>query len=73
MELAGITGGKFFRAKNYKELKAIYSEIDALEKTEFDIKIFSNYTDLYLYFLFPAIILLIMVFLLEKTYFIRVP
>ena len=73
MELSAITDGKFFRAKNRKELKEIYSLIDSMEKTEFDIKIFSNYKDLYPYFLFPAIMLLLLVFLLEKTYFMRIP
>ena len=73
MEIANITEGKFFRAKNRKDLKKIYSLIDSMEKTEFDIKIFSNYTDLYPYFLYPAIILLLLVFLLEKTYFLRIP
>ena len=73
MEISNITGGKFFRAKNKKDLKEIYSLIDSMEKTEFDIKIFSNYTDLYPYFLFPSIILLLLVFLLEKTYFMRIP
>ncbi|MEA3306994.1 MAG: VWA domain-containing protein [Elusimicrobiota bacterium] len=73
MEIANITGGKFFRAKNHKDLREIYSLIDSLEKTEFDIKIFSNYKDLYPYFLFPAIILLVLVFLLERTYFMKIP
>lgn len=73
MEIADTTGGKFFRAKNRKDLKEIYSLIDSMEKTEFDIKIFSNYTDLYPYFLFPAILLLLLIFLVEKTYFLRIP
>ena len=73
MEISNITEGKFFRAKNRKDLREIYSLIDSMEKTEFDVKIFSNYTDLYPYFLFPAIILLLMVFLLEKTYFMKIP
>ena len=73
MEISNTTGGKFFRATNQKDLKEIYSLIDSMEKTEFDIKIYSNYTDLYPYFLFPAIILLTLVFLLERTYFMRIP
>ncbi|MCG2726289.1 MAG: VWA domain-containing protein [Elusimicrobia bacterium] len=73
MEISNTTGGKFFRAKSHKDLEEIYSLIDSLEKTEFDIRIFSNYRDLYPYFLFPAIALLLIVFLLEKTYFMRIP
>ncbi|MBU2530564.1 MAG: VWA domain-containing protein, partial [Elusimicrobia bacterium] len=73
MEISNTTEGKFFRAKNQNDLKEIYSLIDSMEKTEFDIKIYSNYRDLYPYFLFPAIILLLLIFLLERTYFMRIP
>jgi len=72
-EIADITGGEFYRAKNYAELDTIYSRIDALEKTKFEAKTFTSYTDLYLYFLAPALALLTALYLLERTYFRTIP
>ncbi len=72
-EIAGLTGGEFYRAKNYMELDKIYGRIDSLEKTKFEAKTYTNYTDLYLYFLAPALALLALLFILERTYFRTVP
>lgn len=33
-EIAGMTGGKYYRAKSKKELETIYAEIDLLEKSK---------------------------------------
>jgi Ca-activated chloride channel family protein len=41
-EIAKATGGKYFRAQNAEELEAIYEEIDALEKSEVQIEVFSR-------------------------------
>ena len=35
--VAALTGGRYFRATNADKLKEIYREIDALEKTEFNV------------------------------------
>ena len=35
--IAELTDGRYFRATNMKKLKEIYAEIDALEKTEFNV------------------------------------
>ena len=72
-EIAGLTGGEFYRAKNYMELDKIYGRIDSLEKTKFEAKTYTNYADLYLYFLAPALALLALLFVLERTYFRTVP
>jgi len=72
-EIAGLTGGEFYRAKNYAELDNIYARIDSLEKTKFEAKTYTNYADLYLYFLAPALALLGLLFVLERTYFRTVP
>jgi Ca-activated chloride channel family protein len=44
--IAEATGGRFFRAQDSQSLKAIYAEIDALEKTEVAEERFFHYTDL---------------------------
>ncbi|MCM2267207.1 MAG: VWA domain-containing protein [Elusimicrobiales bacterium] len=72
-EIAGLTGGEFYRAKSYTELEKIYSRIDSLEKTKFEVKTYTSYTDLYLYFLLPALALLGLLYVLERTYFRTVP
>jgi len=73
MEVADRTGGEFYRAGNFIELQKIYERINALEKTKFEVKTLANYTDLYLLFLIPALILSAAVFILEKTYLRTIP
>ena len=53
-EIANITGGQFFRATDNKSLLKIYEEIDALERTEIEVKEYQNYTELYSWFTIPA-------------------
>ncbi|MBI5745228.1 MAG: VWA domain-containing protein [Elusimicrobia bacterium] len=72
-EISSITGGEFYRAKNYNELEGIYAKIDSLEKTKFEAKTYTSYTDLYLYLLGPALALLAALYVLERTYFRTVP
>ncbi len=72
-EIAAITNGEFYRAKNYVELERIYAKIDSLEKTKFEVKTYTDYTDLYMRFLAPALALLALLYLLERTYFRTVP
>ena len=55
--IANKTGGKFFRATDIKALESIYKEIDALERSEIEVKEYSNYTEIYIWILFPALIL----------------
>ena len=73
MEVAGLTGGEFYRAGNFFELQKIYAKIDALEKTRFEVKTYTSYSDLYLLFLVPALLLAALVFVLEKTYLRTIP
>ncbi|MFA6433084.1 MAG: VWA domain-containing protein [Elusimicrobiales bacterium] len=73
MEISDRTGGEFYRAGNFPELQKIYERIDALEKTKFEVKTFSSYTDLYPFFLVPALLLAAAVFILEKTYLRTIP
>ncbi|MBI4802969.1 MAG: VWA domain-containing protein [Elusimicrobia bacterium] len=73
LELAARTGGEFYRAENYAELQQIYDRIDSLEKTKFEVKSHTNYTDVYLVFLAPAMALLLLLFILEKTFLRTIP
>jgi len=54
--IAKQTGGQYFRATNTEGLKQIYSTINELERTEVEIKVFTQYRELYGYLLIPALL-----------------
>lgn len=66
-KIAHETGGKFFMAKNAKDMRSIYDMIDTLEKTENETPIFSSYWDIFIPFVW-AIIGLLMVELVFSTF-----
>ncbi|MDR0291649.1 MAG: VWA domain-containing protein [Elusimicrobium sp.] len=72
-EIAGITGGKYFRAYDNAGLENIYSEIDKLEKTEFKNLAMVDYDDVYEPFLVLALIFLCVAFVFDKLIFMRLP
>ncbi|MDB9722434.1 VWA domain-containing protein [Candidatus Marinimicrobia bacterium] len=51
------TNGQYYRATNLSGLEQIYNTIDTLEKTEIEIKEFTQYKELFGWFLIPALIL----------------
>ncbi len=72
-EVAYITGGKYFRAMDAAKLRAIYDEIDQLEKTEVEELGYFEYTELFGWFLGAGMILLLLEILLKNTWLLRVP
>lgn len=46
--IADLTGGKYFRATGNRALEQVFAEIDALEKTQMDVKVFSHTEDDYM-------------------------
>jgi Ca-activated chloride channel homolog len=66
-KLAGIGGGRYFRASNSKELAEIYDIIDKAEKRDIKVKEFFHFKELYLYFLIPAMILILLELTLKMT------
>ena len=69
--IAKQTGGQYFRATNTEGLKEIYSTINALERTEVEIKVFTQYRELYGWLLIPALALGLGGNLLGRLYFRR--
>ncbi len=67
--IASETEGKYFRATNNTKLKAIYNEIDKLEKTKIEEFKYYNYQELYRDLVFIALGLLIFEFILRNTLF----
>ncbi len=72
-KMADITKGVFFVAEDVENLEEIYKIIDGLEKTKVDVKSWSEYNELYLWFLTPALILLGIYVVLSNTRFLRIP
>jgi len=72
-KIADIGGGKYFRATDTERLAEIYEIIDQAEKTEVKVKEFFHFRELYLYFLFPALALLVLEILLKATILRTVP
>ena len=58
-EIAGITNGQYFRATDEAALDSIYRRIDELEKTEVEVKTYTNYTPRHLPLLLLAITLFV--------------
>ena len=68
-QIADITGGKYFRARDNNELTQIYQQIDKLEKVKIAVTQFHKKTERYLVVAIIALILLSLEFLLSNTIF----
>ncbi len=66
-KIAQITGGQYFRANNTHKLEEIYQQIDKMEKTKFKQHREVIYKEEYRTFVFWALILLVVAFLLKNT------
>lgn len=65
IEIADAGNGKYVRANNTQVgLRLIFEEIAQLEKSEFESKTFTDYEDRFQYLLAPALLLLILEFLI---------
>ena len=69
--IANQTGGAYFRATNNQALEEIYSTIDELERTEVEIKVYTQYQELYGWLFIPALLLGVGGNILERYIFRR--
>jgi len=67
--IATETEGKYFRATDNSKLKAIYNEINKLEKTKIEEFKYYNYQEKYRLLVLISLGLLVLEFLLKKTIF----
>jgi Ca-activated chloride channel family protein len=58
--IAQLTGGEYFRAKDNKTLRAIYAQIDQLEKTKIRVREYSKRTEHFMPFLLAALACLLL-------------
>jgi Ca-activated chloride channel family protein len=66
-KIAGITGGKYFRATDNEKLKSIYEQIDKLEKAKIDVTQYHKKTEWFLPFAVIALFFLLTEFILKNT------
>jgi len=71
--IASTTDGAYFRATNNNKLREIYQEIDQLEKTRLDVKLFSKKKEEYFPFLLAALLILLSEVFLRYTLFRTIP
>jgi Ca-activated chloride channel family protein len=71
--IAEQTGGKYFRATDNLKLKAIYQEIDQLEKTKIEVTQFRRHKEEYYSAAMLAGIFLLLEILLSQTYLRKIP
>ena len=72
-QIAAITDAKYYRATDTEELRGIYAEINTLEKSDVEILNFVRYREILVWFLVPALLLILLELILSNTVFRRLP
>ncbi|MEO6033672.1 MAG: VWA domain-containing protein [Verrucomicrobiota bacterium] len=72
-KVAERTGGKYFRADNSENLRKIYAEIDRLEKTDFEVKKFQQYEELFGWVILGGLFVLFLEIILSQTVWRKLP
>jgi Ca-activated chloride channel homolog len=72
-EIAGETGGKYFRAKDNAGLENIYKEIDGLEKSKVEISTITRYTEKFFPYTMIALAFLLLELVLRFSVFKKFP
>jgi Ca-activated chloride channel family protein len=72
-EIATVSGGRYFRARDTDALRRIYAEIDRLERTPVRARRYVRYTEWYLPFLLLGSAVLVLEWLFRATRWGRVP
>ena len=72
-QIASLTKGEYFRATDEKALAQIYKQIDEMEKTRVKVKEYTQYAELFPYFLWMGLGLVMMETALGNTLLKRIP
>jgi len=72
-DIAEMTGGRYFRATDNSKLRAVYQEIDQLEKTKISVKEFNNKSETYFIFALLAFVFLLTEILIRNTWMRTLP
>lgn len=71
--IAEMTGGRYFRATDKEKLKAIYDEINRMERSKVEVSEHVAYHELFLEWLLGALGLLLLEFILTSLILKRIP
>ena len=67
MEISESTSGKYFRVKGSQgEIPKIVNQLKDMEKKDFEDRVFTDYADQFQYFLFVALLLLLLEFFISE-------
>ncbi len=72
-KIAELTGGQYFRATDTESLKAIYDQIDKLEKVKIEEKGYRQYEEYFDKVLLVALLVLLIEVVLGRTVFLKIP
>jgi Ca-activated chloride channel family protein len=72
-KIAQTTGGQYYRADNAERFRGIYAEIDKLEKTEAVINKYTQFKELFPWWVACGLVLLLSEIALGQTVFRRLP
>jgi len=72
-QISGRTGGKYYRADKTETLRAIYDEIDRLEKTEVQVKKYQRYREMFPFVVLPGLAALLLEIILNHTVWRKLP
>lgn len=72
-KIAESTGGRYFRAVDKDSLTQVFRTIDGLEKTRLSVKSYTHYFEMFRYFMWPGLGLLLGEAVLTRTRFRYIP
>ena len=72
-DIASMTGGQYYRARNLRELQGIYESIDELEKSDIEVNIIRQTEDIYSRYLPWGIVCLLLAWMLRHFVFKIIP
>ena len=72
-KMAETSGGKYFNARDTRTLAAVYAEIDRLEKTLTEGRMYTEYRELYQWFMLPGLAIVVAGMVLSCTRFRSLP
>jgi Ca-activated chloride channel homolog len=72
-KIANMTNGKYYRADTSDTLKKIYADIDRLEKTDTELKKYTQYNELFEWVILSGLFLLLLEIILSHTIWRKLP
>lgn len=72
-KIANMTGGKYYRADSSATLNKIYADIDRLEKTDEEVKKYTQYNELFYWAIVPGLFFVLLENILSNTIWRKLP